>query len=262
MYSQSLANMFFWLSKILSFLITPLTWIFICLLLALFLKNPRYKKRFLIATVALFMLFTNSFITNLVLHSWEVPAVSHKSLHKNYEAAIVLGGVSFWDHTLNRIQFSRSSDRVFQSLELYHLGYVKKLIIVGGSGSIVYPEDKESIEIKAYLMNIGFKSEDIIIEDRSRNTYENAKYTKELIDSLGMKGPFVMVTSGFHMKRAQKCYRKFGIESAPYCTDRYSGELRFEPDKILIPNTACIQAWDILLHEFFGFAVYYFSGYL
>jgi uncharacterized SAM-binding protein YcdF (DUF218 family) len=170
--------MFFWLSKILSFLITPLMWVFICLLLALFLKNPKFKKRFLIASVALFMIFTNSFLTNLALHAWEVPAVSQQTLNKNYEAAIVLGGVSFWDHTLNRIQFSRSSDRVFQSLELYHLGYVKKLIIVGGSGSIVYPEDKESIEIKAYLINIGFKSDDIIIEDQSRNTHENAKYTK------------------------------------------------------------------------------------
>ena len=254
--------MFFWLSKILSFLITPLMWIFICLLLALFLKNPKFKKRFLIASVALFMIFTNSFLTNLALHAWEVPAVSQQTLNKNYEAAIVLGGVSFWDHTLNRIQFSRSSDRVFQSLELYHLGYVKKLIIVGGSGSIVYPEDKESIEIKAYLINIGFKSDDIIIEDQSRNTYENAKYTKTVIDSLQLKGPFIMVTSGFHMKRAQQCYRKFGIESTSYSTDRYSGELRFEPDKILIPNTSCIQAWDVLLHEFFGYVVYYFSGYL
>jgi len=254
--------MFFWLSKILSFLITPLTWIFICLVFALFVKNPKLKKRFLIGSVALFMFFTNSFITNMVLHVWEVPAISKESLNKNYEAAIVLGGVSFWDHTLDRIQFSRSSDRVFQSLELYHLGYVKKLIIVGGSGSIIYPDDKESIEIKAYLMNIGFKSEDIIIEDQSRNTYENAKYTKALIDSLQMKGPFMMITSGFHMKRAQKCFRKFGIESTAYSTDRYSGELRFEPDKILIPNTSCIQAWDTLLHEFFGFVAYYFKGYI
>jgi len=254
--------MFFWLSKILSFLITPLTWIFICLVLALLLKNPKLKKRFLIASLALFMLFTNSFIANIVLHAWEIPAVSQKSLHKNYEAAIVLGGVSFWDHTLNRIQFSRSSDRVFQSLELYKLGYVKKLIIIGGSGSIIYPDDKESIEIKAYLVNIGFKNEDIILEDQSRNTYENAKYTKVLLDSLHMKGPFIMITSGFHMKRAQQCYKKFGIESTAYSTDRYSGELRFEPDKILIPNTSCIQAWDVLLHEFFGFAVYYFLGYL
>jgi uncharacterized SAM-binding protein YcdF (DUF218 family) len=254
--------MFFWLSKILSFLITPLTWIFICLLCALFLKNPKYKKRFLIASLVLFMIFTNSYLTNIVLHSWEEPAVPQKNLHKNYEAAIVLGGVSFWDHTLNRIQFSRSSDRVFQSLELYHLGYVKKLIIVGGSGSIVYPNDKESIEIKAYLMNIGFKSEDVIIEDKSRNTFENAKFTKELLDSLKMKGPYIMVTSGFHMKRAQQCFRKFGIESTPYSTDRYSGEMIFELEKLFIPNTACIQAWDVLLHEFFGFVVYYFSGFI
>lgn len=254
--------MFFWFSKILSFLITPLTWIFICLLLALFFKNPKLKKRFLILTVVLFMIFTNSYLTNIVLHAWETPAIAQNKLHKNYEAAIVLGGVSFWDHTLNRIQFSRSSDRVFQSLELYSLGFVKKLIIVGGSGSIVYPNDKESIEIKAYLMNLGFKSEDIIIEDKSRNTYENAKFTRQLIDSLKMKGPYIMVTSGFHMKRAQQCYRKFGIESTPYSTDRYSGEMIFEIEKLFIPNTACIQAWDVLLHEFFGYLVYYFSDFL
>lgn len=254
--------MFFWLSKLLSFLITPLTWILICLLLALFLKNVKLKKRFLIAGVFLFMFFTNSYITNAVLHAWEVPATSIKQLNKNYEAAIVLGGISFWDHELNRIQFSRSSDRVFQSLELYHLGYVKKLIIVGGSGSVVYPLDKESVQIKTYLMNIGYKDEDIIIEERSRNTFENAKYTKEILDSLKMKGPFLMVTSGFHMKRAQACYEKFGIHSTAYSTDRYSGEMIFEFYKLFIPNTSCIQAWDVLLHEFFGYVVYYFSGFM
>ncbi|MCC6250952.1 MAG: YdcF family protein [Bacteroidia bacterium] len=185
-----------------------------------------------------------------------------KSLNKNYEAAIVLGGVSFWDHEINRIQFGRSSDRVFQALELYHLGYVKKIILVGGSGSINYPEDKESIEIKDYLMNLGYKSEDIIIESQSRNTHENAKYTKQVIDSLGMKGPYIMVTSGFHMKRAQLCFQKYGIESTPYSTDRYSGELIFDPGKIFIPNTGSIQAWDVYLHEILGLIIYYFKGYI
>lgn len=216
----------------------------------------------MIAAVVLFMFFTNSHITNAVLHAWEIPAVSYQSLHKDYEAAIVLGGVSFWDHELGRIQFSRSSDRVFQSMELYHLKYVKKLIIVGGSGSVVYPLDKESVQIKEYLLNIGYKSEDIIIEDRSRNTFENAKYTKHLLDSLHIKGPYLMVTSGFHMKRAQACFEKFNIHTTAYSTDRYSGEMIFELQKLFIPNTACIQAWDVLLHEFFGYVVYYFSGYL
>ncbi len=254
--------MFFWLSKILSFLIAPLTWIYICLLLALFLRKNKLKKYFLIASVALFFIFTNAYISNFVLHAWETQAVPMKSLNKNYEAAIVLGGVSFWDHEINRIQFGRSSDRVFQALELYHLGYVKKIILVGGSGSINYPEDKESIEIKDYLMNLGYKSEDIIIESQSRNTHENAKYTKQVIDSLGMKGPYIMVTSGFHMKRAQLCFQKYGIESTPYSTDRYSGELIFDPGKIFIPNTGSIQAWDVYLHEILGLIIYYFKGYI
>ncbi len=254
--------MFFWLSKILSFLIAPLTWIFLGLLAVLFFKNQKLKKRFLVGTIIFFLIFTNSFVTNLVMHAWEVPAIPRQALEKNYEAAIVLGGLSFWDHTLDRIQFSRSSDRVFQALELYHLGYVKKLIIVGGSGSIVYPEDKESIEIRDYLLAIGTKKEDIIIEDQSRNTHENAKYTKAVIDSLGLKGPFLMVTSGFHMKRAQLCFKKFEIATTAYSVDRYSGETRYEPDKTIIPNTACIQTWDVLIHELFGLVVYYFRGYI
>lgn len=216
----------------------------------------------MIAAVLLFVFFTNSFIANFFLTRIEVPAVSRESLNKNYEAALVMGGVSFWDHNINRIQFSRSSDRVFQALELYKLGYVKKLIIVGGSGSIVYPEDKESLEIRDYLRNIGVNENDIIVEDQSRNTHENAKYTKRVIDSLQMKGPFIMVTSAFHMKRTQLCFKKFNIESTAYSTDRYSGDYRFEPDKILIPNTSCIQAWDTLLHEYFGLMVYYFKGYI
>jgi uncharacterized SAM-binding protein YcdF (DUF218 family) len=253
--------MFFYLSKILAFLITPLVWILVLLILALITKTPKWRMRFLVSSLVVFFIFTNSFLTNAALHYWEVPAIPQSKLTEKYEAAIVLGGVSFWDHSLNRIQFSRSSDRVFQALELYHKGYVKKIIISGGSGSIVYPDDKESIEIKAYLLNIGMKDEDILVETMSRNTYENAKYTKALIDSLHLKGPFLLVSSGFHIPRATKCFDKFGIKTTAYSTDRYSGEMRFEPDKILIPNTACIISWDVLLHEMVGNVVYYFSGY-
>ena len=60
--------MFFYLSKILSFLISPISWIVIFLLIAIFAKDARRKKRSLITSVVLLLFFTNSFILDEFIH--------------------------------------------------------------------------------------------------------------------------------------------------------------------------------------------------
>jgi len=58
--------------------------------------------------------------------------------------AIVLGGMSRVDERQERADFNFSGDRLFQTLELYHKGRVKKLFISGGSGSISHPRAERS----------------------------------------------------------------------------------------------------------------------
>lgn len=255
--------MFFVISKILHFLIMPLCWITGILIYAIFTrKNARKPKLVIIAFLMLYV-FSNSFIFNEAMGLWEVPATDQDSLkHKPYSAVIVLGGLSFWDHHLKRIQFNRSADRVLQALDVYEKGIAKNFIISGGSGSLSKPDEKESVFIREYLKVIGYKEEEIIIDPLSKNTHENAVETKKILEKLSLKGPFLLVTSGYHMRRALACFRKQGLTVEPYSTDRCAGERKYYPDNLFIPNSSILSSWEMLLHEWVGYATYKVAGYL
>jgi uncharacterized SAM-binding protein YcdF (DUF218 family) len=255
--------MFFILSKILHFLIMPLSWITGILLYAIFTRRNARKPKLVITAFLLLYLFSNSFLFNEAIGLWEVKATDHDSLqHKPYSAVIVLGGLSFWDYHLKRIQFNRSADRILQALDVYEKGIAKTLIISGGSGSLSKPDERESVYIKEYLKILGYHDEEIIIEPNSRNTYENAVETKKLLDSLNLKGPYLLVTSGYHMQRALACFRKQGMTVEPYSADRCAGERKFYPDNLFIPNAGVLTGWDMLLHEWIGYLMYKMAGYV
>lgn len=255
--------MFFIISKIISFLFTPLVWIITLLALGLIIKNKKKARVLLVSSCILLYLMGNPFLFNEVCRRWEIKAVSEQEfLHQKIEGIIILGGLSFWDNQLKRIQFSKSSDRMMQGLLLYKMGIGKKLIISGGSGSLTYPDDRESVFLKDYLVKIGLRPEEILIEKESKNTRENAVFTKELLDSCKMSGTFLLVTSGYHMRRSVGCFEKAGINVIPYSTDRYSGETKYNPDHLFIPNSGILMAWDTLFHEWIGYITYKIAGYL
>lgn len=253
--------MFFILSKILYFLLTPIVWVTLLLLWSLFAKNQLRKKRVLISAVIVFFIFSNNLVFNLVMHSWETPAVSQKQMPK-YEVGIVLGGMAWYDFQLNRIQFIGSADRVFQGVELYKKGFIKKIFISGGSGSVTNPEMIESKFVKDYFVNIGIPEEDILIEYNSQNTHQNAVETKKVLDSLKINGTQLLITSGFHLPRAKKCFDKVGLICDVYATDRYSGDFKFSFEGLLIPDARVLGQWNVLIHEWIGYITYKAMGYI
>lgn len=85
--------MFFVLSKILIFLITPLVWIIILLFFSFFSKYPERKKKYLGWAIFFTLLFSNPFIFDECSRLWEIPATRIETL-KPYHAGIVLGGMS------------------------------------------------------------------------------------------------------------------------------------------------------------------------
>lgn len=233
------------------------------LLAALFSKNKVRARQFLISGIILMYVLGNSFILNSVANAWEIRAADDRQIRMQKPGAIlVLGGVSFWDNQLGRLQFNRSGDRILQGYRLFQEGVANLIIISGGSGSLAYPEDRESVFLKDYLLKIKGDPTRILIEKESRNTYENAVETSKLIKQRNIKGPFVLVTSGYHMRRAMACFEKAGIKVIPYSTDRYSGDAKYYFDHLLIPNSANIFAWDAIVHEWVGMLMYKLSGYI
>ena len=69
--------------------------------------------------------------------------------------------------------------------------------------------------VKRFLVDLGVPSEEIIIEDKSRDTFENAKFTQEICVRLGFKNS-ILVTSAYHLKRAIMTFEKVGLEVLPF----------------------------------------------
>ena len=253
--------MFFIFSKILAFLISPLTWFFTLCIIAVFAKDKTRKKKLCIAAVIVLYVFSNPFLVDEAMHHWEVTTPDLKPTQK-YEYAIVLGGMTWYDARQDKPQFLRSADRLFQVLPLVGNKQVKKIIITSGSGSISHPEEKEAAILKKYLLKCGYADSTIIIENESRNTRENALFTKHLMDSLHIQDSALFITSAFHLRRAISCFNKVGIKNiVVYPTDRYSGPRKFELDHLFIPNPEALAESTLLLHEIMGWIVYKVKGY-
>jgi uncharacterized SAM-binding protein YcdF (DUF218 family) len=252
--------MFFILSKILAFIITPIVWIVVFLFISHFSKEEKQKRRYLILGLFVTVFFSNAFIFNSFMHLWEVPATPYKELG-TYEAGIVLGGMSVNDEELGRPQFFRGVDRLIQAVDLYKRGIIKKIIFTGGSGRILEPDMKEGVYLKDYILKMGVKEEDLLLESESNNTHENAAFTKTLLDTQKISGKLLLITSAFHMRRSLGCFKKQGIWTEPYSTDRFSGPSKFEFDYAFIPDVSALSGWTGLIHEVIGFITYKVKGY-
>lgn len=252
--------MFFIFSKLLVFVISPLVWIVFLMFFSVFSNYPDRKKKSLRWALVLILFFSNPFLFDECSRLWEIPATRSENV-KMYDVGIVLGGMSVYDEDLIRAQFFRGVDRLMQTVELYKQGKIKKIIFTGGSGRLLHPEMKEGNYINRYLLYMGIPKEDFLIESESKNTRENALFTKVLLEKNNINGNFLLITSAFHMRRSLACFNKAGIKVEPYSTDRYAGPRKYEFNHLFIPEPSIIYSWDTLVHEIAGFITYKIVGY-
>jgi|AntRauTorcE11898_2_1112593.scaffolds.fasta_scaffold00364_11 uncharacterized SAM-binding protein YcdF (DUF218 family) len=253
--------MFFYLSKIFGYFINPTAWVFMSLLAALILRR-RKRRIFLVTALILFYVFSNNTLLNTFLAPWEKDGVV--KVEKTYDVGIVLGGwIAEEDQRLDRVVFKKVPDRLFQAYRLYRQGKVKKLLISGGSGHYLYPHKKEALAIERYLLSIGVPEEDILTESQSRNTHENAVYTKEVLDNNPAINTSLLITSALHMRRAAACFRKVDLSFDEYSTDRIAPQdSHYNFENLFIPDVNSFYYWHLLIHEWIGYGVYAIRGYV
>ena len=240
-------------------MIQPLFWIILLMLIGIIKKSKR--KRFLIISLSLLYFFTNEFIFMEVSRWYEYPPQTEESLRDHYSVAIVLGGMTYYNDEHQQLEFQGSSDRILNVLPFYFEGKVDKILIAGGSGRLLQDE-MEAPLLRDYLVRIGVKQKDIILEANSRNTYENALFSKEIIDSLRIPPPYLLSTSASHMKRSLGCFNKVGLEVDPFPGDYNFREREFNPDRMFRPKPQTLNRWDKLIHEWVGLFFYKISGYI
>ncbi len=255
--------MFFILSKLLYFLLQPLNWLIGLPIYAIFTKNARKKRRLLRGCFVLLVLITNPFLGNRIFHAFEAESVSMSGLRDTFDVGIVLGGYTKGGtYAEDRLNFSYAANRLTDAIQLYKRGIVRKLLISGGDGKLMGTSYLESELAKNFALDMGVKPEDLLIEDNSRNTHENAIFSKQVLEKQGITNAKIVVfTSASHIPRAMGCFQKIGLNPYPFPTSFVANRLTAQPETWLLPNPEMIRNWESFIKEWIGSMVYKIQGY-
>lgn len=133
------------------------------------------------------------------------------------DAAVVLGA-AVWSADVSPV----FRERINHGIDLYRKRKVRKLIFTGGQGNPGEPT--ESSAAKKYALKNGVPAQDILIEEKSHNTFENIVYAKQLADSHGLRRVLI-VSDPLHMKRAMAMAGDVGLaaDPSPTPTTLYQG---------------------------------------
>jgi uncharacterized SAM-binding protein YcdF (DUF218 family) len=254
--------MFFLLSKALNFFTNPLVWVFSCLLLSAFIKKARIKKRLFWGGLGLLIFFSNGFLANEIMQWWEIEPTPFTEIKKKYEWGVVLTGVTINDkEPADRVYFQHGADRVTHTVDLYKRGIIKNILISGGIGRVITDARPEADDLYKAMVLMGVPDSVLVIENKSRNTYESARNVKEFLKSKSDVESILLITSGFHMRRAVACFTRADIKTDLFTCDFYTFPRSFTPDVLIIPNAEAIHIWHKLFKEWVGIAAYWAMGY-
>ena len=244
--------MFFILSKVLAFLLFPILYVFVLLLVSLFSKNAKRKRICLLLAVAILYFFSNPFLINHFAKLWDIrPAKLENG--KVYSTAIVLGGFASYDSRANGL-FSTAADRFIQGVLLQKSGRVQHILVTGGNGNLNPGRFREGSWAKTQLRAAQIPDSCILIEDQSRNTLENASLSKALLQKYKQQGPYLLVTSAFHMRRSLRIFKKAGIDVIPYPCNYIAGTGDFSVWEF-VPDADTLSKWNNYIKEVVGVTV-------
>lgn len=235
-------------SKIILLCLAPLNWILALLIWNFLIKKAIVKKRLTIAIIALVMFFGNEIIYTKLVVLWQPKQVRLNEM-QNYEAGILLGGLSSFDKYGNGY-LNSASDRLIETSILYETKKIKKIIISGGS--ITANRPKEADFLFKELQLLGIPERDLLVENQSRTTYENAIYTKRIIDSVRLTPPYVLITSAMHIPRAEKVFAKAGLRVFPFPSDYHVFDKKFDFADYVVPKMNVMNDWASFLKEVIG----------
>ena len=110
------------------------------------------------------------------------------------------------------------------------------------SGGIVGPPPAEAEVMRALAMDLGVPSERIVVEDRARNTFENAVYSGRICRDRGRQH-LAIVTDAFHMRRALFVFRRLDLPAVGEPVPGRYGLTRLQW------YGACLQEFGLLVNS-------------
>jgi uncharacterized SAM-binding protein YcdF (DUF218 family) len=175
---------------------------------------------------------------------------------------IVLGGAidDLTSAARGQTVFDEGGERITEAVILAKRYPEARVVFTGGTASLVPgASSTEALRARELMTQMGIAPERITIEEKSRNTEENARFTAAIVHPEPSQR-WIIVTSAFHMPRAMGVFAKAGFQpiACPvsfYTLGRWPDDLRltFNPGRSL-------RILELALHEWIGLAAYRASG--
>jgi uncharacterized SAM-binding protein YcdF (DUF218 family) len=234
----------------------------VLLLLWLLTRRGFFLIAMVVVTGLLWLLATPSVSRGLQsLLERQITEVSAEALPPA-DAIVVLGGtLSPPNAPGSEANLSAAADRLVYAARLYELGKAPVILISGGPSTAAGAMDAESVHAAALLTRWGVPSSAILTETESADTYENAVYSKLMLDQHKLER-VLLVTSAMHMPRALATFRSAGVEATPAATDFEATRSRASGLYNWIANPAALAVTARALEEFAGWLVYRQRGWI
>lgn len=155
---------------------------------------------------------------------------------------------------------SGAADRVWHAARLFKAG--KAPLIIASGGTLPWRDQafREADAMKTLLRRWGVPADSVVTESRSANTYQNATNTAAVVERRGLDR-VLLVTSALHMRRALATFRSAGVDAVPAATDYRVVD---GPTSLLdlFPSAGALQASTAAIHEYVGYWVYQWRGWI
>jgi uncharacterized SAM-binding protein YcdF (DUF218 family) len=253
--------MFFTLSKIFWLLASPLHLLLICVILGLLLA-PRWRhgRALALASAACLALIAFSPIGALLLRPLEDRFPRRSEIMAPPKGIIVLGGGVDERIAAARGQaaLNEAAERMTEAVALARLYPQALLVFSGGSAALVDSSAREADVARQLWRELGVPESRMIFEDRSRNTFENAAFTRRLVDPKPGED-WLLVTSAYHMPRAIGIFRALGMNPIAFPVDyrTLGSNADFLPPA---DGSLAIRNFEAAAREWLGLLVYRLTG--
>jgi uncharacterized SAM-binding protein YcdF (DUF218 family) len=256
--------MYVYLSKILPLFVMPVALVLILLVVALFFVRRGMKRTasgLLLLAVGLLWLASTPFVAGRLYHELEsrYPPVPLADVPAG-DCIVLLGG-SVQAALAPRValELNESVDRVYQAARLYRAGKSPYMVVTAGNQPWSTSPWDEADLLRDLLMEWGVPKDAIFLEGSSRNTRENAVYSKHIIDSINCQTA-LLVTSAAHMPRAVAAFRGVGISVVPVSTDVRVTAGGGLSAAALLPDAGALDMTSDAIREWIGQKVYAWQG--
>jgi uncharacterized SAM-binding protein YcdF (DUF218 family) len=254
---------FFIASKIVWMLASPIDLLLVGALVGALLgygRHARYGRALALAAILILAAAATSPIGLLLIAPLEDRFPPPPADLPPPEGIIVLGGAIDDMASAARGQtiFDEGGERLTEAVILAKRYPKARIVYAGGSASLTGGTSTEALQAREFMVAMGVAPERVTIEDKSRNTDENARFTAAIVHPQPSQR-WIIVTSAFHMPRAMGVFEKVGFHPIAYPVAFRTLGGEGDPRVILDP-TKNLQIFQFALHEWIGLAAYRATG--